>query len=220
MTRMGQGNFQRRTDADGVVWIEEPGRPRLRAALGVLLVAALGLLGFWFLRPPHEQAPPEPPPAERAPETPRSSASRPPPPARDPMERAMHQALEQHPLPPPEEEAEPPPGSQQEITVEQLPPGDGTGIHAFPRPGTKPLRGGIIVPDGYTLPPGYLRHYQTTDDGEQLPPILTFHPDYHPVGADGQPLAIPPDRIVPRELAPFGMPVRWLDPPPVRKERK
>ena len=89
-----------------------------------------------------------------------------------------------------------------------------SGIAAFPPPGTKPIKGGIIVPDGYVLPPGYVRHIQTTDDGEELPPILMFHPDFQPRDASGQPVPVPPDRIVPRELAPPGMPVKLLAPLP------
>ncbi len=92
--------------------------------------------------------------------------------------------------------------------MEQLPRGDGTGIDAFPRPGTKPILRGLIVPDGFDLPPGYVRHTQATDDGQELPPILMFHPDYHPPG-----VTIPPDRIVPPELAPPGMPQQWLEVP-------
>ena len=32
------------------------------------------------------------------------------------------------------------------------------GINVFPRPGTDPPKAGIVVPDGYALPPGYVRH--------------------------------------------------------------
>ncbi|HTE50091.1 MAG TPA: hypothetical protein VK698_04405 [Kofleriaceae bacterium] len=92
------------------------------------------------------------------------------------------------------------------------------GIHAFNQPGTKPIKGGILVPDGYQLPPGYMRHYQTTDDGEPVAPILVFHPDYHPVDASGQPIPLPEDRVVPPELAPPGMPLQALEPPPVRRD--
>jgi hypothetical protein len=89
----------------------------------------------------------------------------------------------------------------------------GTGIQAFPPPGTKPIKRGIIVPDDYELPPGYVRHYQTTDDGQQLPPILMFSPDYTFVDANGKPVAVPPDRVVPPAMAPPDLPVRLLDVP-------
>jgi hypothetical protein len=81
-----------------------------------------------------------------------------------------------------------------------------SGIGVFPPAGTNPPKAGIIVPDGYQLPPGYVRHYQTTDDGKQLPPILMFHPDFHPVDDHGRPVPLPADRVVPPEMAPPGMP--------------
>src|SRR5262249_27335916 len=87
------------------------------------------------------------------------------------------------------------------------------GIAAFPPPGTNPPKSGIIVPDGIELPEGYLRHYQTTDDGQRLPPILMFHPDYDFVDGDGRPVAVPPDRVVPPELVPPGFPVEMLHVP-------
>lgn len=99
-----------------------------------------------------------------------------------------------------------------EISLSQLPRGDGGGLDAFPRPGTKPVLRGLIVPDGFDLPEGYVRHVQVTDDGRELPPILMFHPDYHPPGVD-----IPKDRVVPENLAPPGMPIEWLDPPQEHK---
>jgi hypothetical protein len=84
------------------------------------------------------------------------------------------------------------------------------GIAAFPPPGTDPPKAGVIVPDGVELPEGYVRHYQTTDDGQPLPPILMFHPDYTFTDELGNPVAVPPDRVVPPELVPPGMPVQML----------
>ena len=49
--------------------------------------------------------------------------------------------------------------------------------------GTKPIKRGIIVPDDFELPPGYVRHFQSTDNGERLPAILMFSPDYEWVDA-------------------------------------
>jgi hypothetical protein len=92
------------------------------------------------------------------------------------------------------------------------------GIGSVPRPGTKPVKPGIIVPDDFPLPPGYLRHYQATADGEHLPPILMFHPDYQPVDASGRPVTMPDDFIVPPELAPPGMPLRMLEVTPVHRD--
>jgi hypothetical protein len=109
---------------------------------------------------------------------------------------------------------------QDEIYVNQIDPAsvERTGIHLFPRPGTKPIKGGILVPEGYQLPPGYMRHYQATDDGAPVQAILVFHPDFQPLDASGKPIPIPPDRVVPPELAPPGMPVVVLEPPPVRRD--
>lgn len=85
-----------------------------------------------------------------------------------------------------------------------------TGIAAFPPQGTKPIMRGIIVPEDVELPPGYVRHYQATYEGRLLPPILMFHPDYQPVDAHGDPIALPEDRVVPADMAPAGMPVEML----------
>lgn len=90
-------------------------------------------------------------------------------------------------------------------------PGETAGLAAFPPPGSKPIKQGIVVPDDVELPPGYVRHYQTTDDGRRLPPILMYHPDVAGVDANGNPIAPPADRIVPPEEAPPGMPHRMLD---------
>jgi hypothetical protein len=79
--------------------------------------------------------------------------------------------------------------------------GEKGGITVFPLPGTKPVKRGLIVPDDFPLPEGYVRHYQTTDDGEQLPAILMFHPDYDFVNDRGEPIAVPADRVVPPDLA-------------------
>jgi hypothetical protein len=90
-------------------------------------------------------------------------------------------------------------------------PGEQKGLAAFPAPGTKPIKHGIVVPDDFELPPGYIRHYQTTDDGRRLPPILMFHPDFAGTDANGNPVVVPEDRVVPPELSPPGLPKRMLD---------
>jgi len=83
--------------------------------------------------------------------------------------------------------------------------GEQGGITVFPLPGTKPIKSGIIVPDDYQLPEGYVRHYQATDDGKMLPPILMFHPDYEFANDRGEPIAVPENRVVPRDQAPRGL---------------
>lgn len=91
--------------------------------------------------------------------------------------------------------------------------GDSTGIAAFPPPGTNPPKTGVIVPDAYELPEGYVRHYQTTDDGQQLAPILTLSPDYDLLDDAGEPIELPPDRILPPHLAPPDLDVEMLEVP-------
>ena len=85
-----------------------------------------------------------------------------------------------------------------------------TGLGAFNPPGTKPPLVGLAVPENFPLPPGYVRHYQATDDGQRIEPILMFAPDYQPTTADGRPVALPPNRVVPPELAPPGLPIRRI----------
>ena len=84
------------------------------------------------------------------------------------------------------------------------------GVGAFPAPGTKRIKEGIVVPDDFPLPPGYVRHFQTTDRGEMLQAVLMFHPSYKPVDANGQPIPIPKDRVVPPEMAPPGLAIERL----------
>jgi hypothetical protein len=40
-----------------------------------------------------------------------------------------------------------------------------------------------------------------------------FHPDYELLDDAGNPLPLPPDRVVPPELAPAGMPIRTVEVP-------
>ena len=87
------------------------------------------------------------------------------------------------------------------------------GIGLFPPRGTDPPKIGIVVPEGFELPEGYLRHYQVTDDGQPLPPILMFHPDYDWVDDSGAHVEVSKDGVVPPELAPEGMPIQMLELP-------
>jgi hypothetical protein len=109
------------------------------------------------------------------------------------------------PLPPGSTEAprsEPP--SLPEVSEEA---GTGpSGIALFPPPGTDPPRVGLMVPEDFPLPEGYVRHYQSTDDGEPLPAILMFHPDFVWLDENGNQIPLPEDLIVPPEMAPPGMP--------------
>jgi len=88
-----------------------------------------------------------------------------------------------------------------------------TGIAAFNPPGTSPPLIGLAVPADFVLPPGYVRHHQVTDDGTLLEPILMFSPDYAFTDANGRPLPVPDNRVVPPELAPPGLPIRKIELP-------
>src|SRR5262249_36605056 len=66
-------------------------------------------------------------------------------------------------------------------------PDDHPGMRFFPPRGPKQIKRGIVVPDDFALPPGSVRHSQATDDGERLPAILMFSPDYDWVDAQGKP---------------------------------
>jgi hypothetical protein len=95
-----------------------------------------------------------------------------------------------------------------------------TGIGAFSPPGTKPTLIGLAVPDDFVLPEGYVRHHQTTDDGQPIEPILMYSPERPVLDATGQPIAIPKDRVVPPELAPPGLPQRRIViPAPVEPDK-
>jgi hypothetical protein len=91
--------------------------------------------------------------------------------------------------------------------------GETGGLAAFPPPGTDPIKTGLVVPEGFELPKGYMRYYQTTDDGKRLEAILMFSPDYEFVDDSGKPIALPKDGIVPPEMAPPGLPLRPLEIP-------
>jgi hypothetical protein len=88
-----------------------------------------------------------------------------------------------------------------------------SGLGAFSPPGTSPPLSGIAVPDDFPLPQGYVRHFQTTDDGQPIEAILMFSPDFEFFDASGKPIAIPENRVVPPEWAPPELPVRLIEIP-------
>ena len=88
-----------------------------------------------------------------------------------------------------------------------------TGIGAFNPPGTSPPLDGLAVPENFNLPEGYVRHHQSTDEGVAIEPILMFSPDFTLHDANGNPIAMPANRVVPADLAPPGLPVRWVRTP-------
>jgi len=89
-----------------------------------------------------------------------------------------------------------------------------TGIGAFSPPDTRPNLVGLAVPADFVLPDGYVRHFQTTDDGQDIEPILMYAPDRQVLDAAGRPIAIPADRVVRPEQAPPGLPLRRVVIPP------
>jgi lysophospholipase L1-like esterase len=91
--------------------------------------------------------------------------------------------------------------------------GEHEGLAAFNPPGTSPLLRGLLVPDDFQLPSGYVRHYQTTDDGVALAAILMFAPDTQKLDVNGRRVSIPENRVVPAELAPRGLPIQFIDIP-------
>ena len=101
-----------------------------------------------------------------------------------------------------------------EVIAELNKAGIHTGIGAFPPPGTSPPLVGLAVPDDYALPEGYVRHFQATDDGQRIEPILMFSPDYQFFDASGKPIKIPENRVVPPGMAPDGLTARPIKIPP------
>lgn len=85
-----------------------------------------------------------------------------------------------------------------------------TGIGAFSPPDTRPNLVGLAVPADFALPDGYVRHFQTTDDGQDIEPILMYAPGLDVLDAAGRPIAIPADRVVRAEQAPPGLPLRHI----------
>ena len=202
-----------RIDADGVKLVEVAGVRKGVWLLGLalLLAGGAGLLALRLaLRPDVPEAglarAEAPVAAVGAPAAPSAVAA----PRARPVRRG---AAPPPPPPPPPAEAEAP------TAVPPLPefpvePGEGpSGIALYPPPGTDPLKRGIRVPEDFELPEGYVRHHQATDDGEGLPAILMFHPDYEWLDENGDAIALPEDRIVPPELAPPGMPIEMLELP-------
>ena len=136
-------------------------------------------------------------------------------PARAPEVSKLHAVPRAaQPAPPAPQVDEIAPGAPEEPAYTIDSPGSApSGIALFPPPGTDPPKRGIIVPDDAELPEGYVRHYQATDDGKALPPILMFHPDYEWVDDQGAVVALPENRVVPPEMAPPGLPIQMLEIP-------
>jgi hypothetical protein len=210
-----------RIDPDGVrTFRDEQTNRRMRLALGAVAVAIVLSCGALLLHPtqlPQAQHEPLETTGSSAASTKPSEpgATRQAPVVR--RIRAVHidQIAPAAVVPPPESQSDEP---QPEVSANDLiaalkAAGETEGIAAFPPPGTDPIKSGIVVPEDFQLPEGYVRHYQATDEGERLEAILMFSPDYEFFDDAGERIALPEDRIVPREMAPAGLPIRMLEPP-------
>ena len=193
--------------ADGVTIAPAPGGRKtlllLAAATAIAAIVLLLLFG-----PDRREPTPDVDGAEVARATPPADASAPvPSPPRVHPVRARGAApapAVASPGSPPEE-----PDAPQAAPDPNLP----VGVGLFPPRGTDPPKIGIVVPEGFELPEGYVRHYQVTDDGQPLPPILMFHPDYDWIDENGEHVEVSADGVVPPELAPPGMAIEMLDLP-------
>lgn len=204
-----------RRRADGVTIAPAQGsRKTLLLLAGAAALAAFALLVLMgppsgAPAPPPADAPPDPRVVVRLDASPHAQA------------RPLHARRKQKPAPPqpttPQDDAAPQPAEEPEPGGEPLPPTP-TGIALFPPPGTVPVKIGIVVPEDFELPEGYVRHYQVTDDGQELPAILMFHPDYDWVDETGQHVEVSEDGVVPPELAPEGLPIEMLELPEAPSE--
>ncbi len=189
--------------------------PRKLARLGLGLCAVVGLIVLLWRAEP-DAADPEPP----VPETGKTAAE----PSAAPGSRVTGKPVG-HPVritPAPATAPDPADESGErelerklanEPTYTLSPPGSPkSGMALFPPPGTDPILRGLVVPEDFPLPEGYVRHHQVTDEGLPLPAILMFHPDFDWVDENGARIEIPADRVVPPEYAPEDMPIEWLAP--------
>ena len=206
-----------RPDHNGAPHVQrKPGRGRLlaRGCLALALALGAGALAwlFWASAPPRATHAVKPP----------GTATTASPPPRDAVRMTSTPSIDPAPG-----QA----GSDPNDLASYFRPGDPTptaaelitalreagvheGIAAFNPPGTRPPLEGLAVPEGFELPHGYLRHHQASDGGEAIPPILMFDPDVSLYDRHGNPIPIPPDRVVPPEYAPAGLPLRWVRLPP------
>ena len=215
MARDPRSDAKARRRADGVTIAPAPGSRKSILALAV--AAGLAALAIAILVLSARNAPA---PANEAIQVANADADTAPASAPAQPTRRAHPVPTRvpgaAPAPPPEVEpaadapsAEAPEESEASEPLNLAP----SGIGLFPPPGTDPIKVGIIVPEGFELPEGYVRHYQVTDDGKDMPPILMFHPDYDWVDEAGNHIDVSQDRVVPPDLVPEGMPIEYLEPP-------
>ncbi|WP_295362376.1 hypothetical protein [Arenimonas sp.] len=195
------------SDPDGVTVTPRQRGARLTPGVALVALLAVGAGLAWVLwpaAPAPEPAPvantPAPEPAARplrpmtAPEIPVEL------PSVDPNDLAVHFRP-----------GDPEPTGAELITALHE-AGIRTGLGAFNPPGTSPPLEGLAVPEDFELPEGYMRHHQFSDDGQPIEAILMFTPEARLFDASGNPIALPADGVVPPELAPKGLPLRWVRP--------
>ena len=196
---------------------EQPG-PRVR--WGYLLAAAALALAAWLLLWPSAPAPqPEvPQPHSGAGHGVGALASSPQVIATDPLRPAATAAPVALTRPDDNDlAAHVPPGqapSMGEVIQRLNQAGVHTGLGAFNPPGTSPPLVGLAVPPDFALPDGFVRHHQSTDDGQDIEPILMFAPDRTFYDRQGRVIELPANRVVPPEWAPPGLPLRRVVIPP------
>lgn len=212
-----------RTDADGVKVLETFGvRNRIWLLSAALVALTLSL--FAIVRLGVQSVEESRAPVAVVAAAPDPDAVQPGSQAVAPIEPIPGKPMRRHPEPAPPEPVEaspeaPPAEPEPEPTFTVDPPGsEPSGIALFPPPGTDPPKRGIVVPEDFPLPEGYVRHHQATDDGEELAPILMFHPDYEWVDDQGGLVELPEDLVVPPEMAPEGLPIELLEIPAPRAE--
>jgi hypothetical protein len=200
-----------RSDADGVTVAPVAG-VRRGVWLIVLAMASVALAAVLALRLLLPRAEPTPP-ANTTAAAVAQAAQAPAPPARAASRRARPVRRSAPSPAPPPAEGEIPPEAPELPQLPEEPVAGPSGIALYPPMGSDPPKRGILVPEDFELPEGYVRHYQASDEGEGLPAILMFHPDYEWLDENGEPLPLPADRVVPPELAPDGMPIHLLELP-------
>lgn len=204
-----------RGQSDGVRVVATPGvRKSVWFVAGATALVALAVLVLARTAQQPSEAVIEPPPApavvaSAAPA--REEADAKPAPSRHARRIARPEAEQPAPAAPAAPAPAPLPPSRDDAPFGFGKPGEKSGIELFPAHGSKPTKVGIVVPDDFELPEGYVRHFQATDDGELLPAVLLFHPDYEWVDDAGNVIEMPADRVVPPELAPPGLPIQMLE---------
>jgi hypothetical protein len=211
-------------DADGVRVVVFPRSSRRRRWQAPVLITVLGIIavaGLWW-RSQREGSSWLQVTDSNAPLGQQRAAVEAPALPRHPPQKTVHVELRARPrdsapqppaAPPVPDARSEPRGAAAAIDSAEQSADEPSGIALFPPPGTNPPKSGLVVPDDFELPAGYVRHYQVTDDGKPLPPILMFHPDAELFDAQGNPIPLPPDRVVPPELAPPGFPIEVLEVP-------